>query len=200
MNFISGIILSFISVLVLLIIPFVGMQVANLQVLFGVIIPYAAMLIFLVGVVGRLILWSFSPVPFRIPTTAGQQKSLPWIKPNKLENPSSSAGVFGRMVLEVLLFRSLFKNSTMEYREGPRVTYEWEKWLWLSALLFHYAFAVVLVRHLRFFTEPVPAFVNLIEFLDGFMQTGLGPIPGLGLPGMLLSGVVLLAAAGYRFL
>ena len=131
MNFISGIILSFITVLVLVFIPFVGMQVANLQVLFGVIIPYAAMVLFLVGVVGRLLLWSFSAVPFRIPTTAGQQKSFPWIKPSKIENPSSAAGVFGRMLLEILLFRSLFRNSTMEYREGPRVTYEWEKWLWL---------------------------------------------------------------------
>ena len=200
MNFILGIILSFITVLVLVFVPFVGMQVANLQVLFGVIIPYLAMITFLAGVVGRLLLWSFSPVPFRIPTTAGQQKSFPWIKQNKLENPSTAAGVFGRMVLEVLLFRSLFRNSTMEFREGPRVTYEWEKWLWLSAILFHYSFLVVLIRHLRFFTNPVPGFVNLMEFLDGFMQTGIGPIPGLGLPGMLLSGVILLAAAAYLLL
>jgi nitrate reductase gamma subunit len=200
MNFISGIIVSFITVLVLVVIPFLGIQAANLQVLFGVIIPYLAMFIFIVGMVGRLLLWSFSPVPFRIPTTSGQQKTFPWIKPNKLENPSSAAGVFGRMALEVLLFRSLFKNSTMEYGEGPRVTYEWEKWLWLSAILFHYSFAVVLVRHLRFFADPVPAFVSTIEFLDGFMQTGIGPLPGLGLPGMQISGVILLAAAGYLFL
>lgn len=200
MNFIAGIILSFITVLVLVFIPFVGMQVANLQVLFGVIIPYAAIAIFLVGVVGRLLLWSFSAVPFRIPTTAGQQKSLSWIKPSKIENPSSAAGVFGRMLLEVLLFRSLFRNSTMEFREGPRVTYEWEKWLWLSAILFHYSFAVVLIRHLRFFTQPVPAFVTLLESLDAFMQAGIGPLPGLMLPGMYLSGIVLLAAAGYLFL
>jgi nitrate reductase gamma subunit len=200
MNFLLGIILSFITVLVLVFIPFVGMQVANLQVLFGVIIPYAAMVLFLVGVVGRLLLWSFSAVPFRIPTTAGQQKSFPWIKPNKIENPSSAAGVFGRMLLEILLFRSLFRNSTMEFREGPRVTYEWEKWLWLSAILFHYSFLVVILRHLRFFTQPVPAFVTMLEGLDGFMQTGIGPLPGLGLPGMYLSGIVLLAAAGYLFL
>ncbi|OGP49271.1 MAG: menaquinol oxidoreductase [Deltaproteobacteria bacterium RBG_13_43_22] len=200
MNFISGIILSFITVLVLVFIPFFGMQVANLQFVFGVIIPYAAIVLFLVGVVGRLLLWSFSAVPFRIPTTAGQQKSLPWIKPNKIENPSSAAGVFGRMLLEILLFRSLFRNSTMEFREGPRVTYEWEKWLWLSAILFHYSFAVVLIRHLRFFTQPVPAFVTMLESLDAFMQTGIGPLPGLMLPGMYLSGIILLAAAGYLFL
>jgi nitrate reductase gamma subunit len=200
MNFILGIILSFITVLVLVLIPLVGMQVANLQVLFGVVIPYLAIGTFLVGLVYRVILWSRSPVPFRIPTTAGQQKSLSWIKPNKLENPSTTAGVIGRMLLEILLFRSLFRNTQMSYREGPRVTYEWEKWLWLSALLFHYAFLVVLLRHLRFFIEPVPAFVRLLETLDGFAQTGIGPLPGLGLPGLLISGVILLLAATYLFL
>ncbi len=200
MNFISGIILSFITVLVLVFIPFAGMQVPSLHVLFGVVIPYLAMAFFIVGFVGRLLLWSFSAVPFRSPTTAGQQKSFPWIKHSKIENPSSASGVFFRMVLEVLCFRSLFRNSTLEFREGPRATYEWEKWLWLSAILFHYSFLVVLIRHMRFFTDPVPAFVNIIEALDGFMQTGIGPIPGLGLPGMLLSGVVLLAAAAYLFL
>ena len=200
MNFILGIILSFITVLVLVLIPLVGMQVANLQVLFGVVIPYLAIGTFLVGLAYRVILWSRSPVPFRIPTTAGQQKSLSWIKPNKLENPSTTTGVIGRMLLEILLFRSLFRNTKMSYREGPRVTYEWEKWLWLAAILFHYAFLVVLLRHLRFFTEPVPAFVGLLETLDGFAQTGIGPLPGLGLPGLLISGVILLLAATYLFI
>jgi nitrate reductase gamma subunit len=200
MNFILGIILSFITVLVLVLIPLVGMQVANLQVLFGVVIPYLAIGTFLVGLAYRVILWSRSPVPFRIPTTAGQQKSLSWIKPNKLENPSTTTGVIGRMLLEILLFRSLLRNTKMSYREGPRVTYEWEKWLWLAAILFHYAFLVVLLRHLRFFTEPVPAFVGLLETLDGFAQTGIGPLPGLGLPGLLISGVILLLAATYLFI
>jgi [DsrC]-trisulfide reductase subunit M len=200
MNFISGILLSFITVLVLVFIPFLGMQVANLQVLFGVILPYLAMMIFVGGMVGRFLLWSFSPVPFRIPTTAGQQKSFPWIKASKLENPSTASGVFGRMILEIFLFRSLFRNSTMEFRKGPRVTYEWEKWLWLSAILFHYAFLVVLIRHLRFFTEPVPYFVRVVETLDGFMQVGVAPFPGFNLPGLMLSGVILLAGAAYLFL
>jgi nitrate reductase gamma subunit len=200
MNFILGIIISLTAVLVLVFIPLIGMQLAALDVLFGVIIPYLAITIFLAGVVGRLLLWSFSAVPFRIPTTAGQQKSLPWIKQSRLENPSGPAGVFGRMLLEVFLFRSLFRNSTMEFRPGPRVTYEWEKWLWLSAILFHYSFLVVIIRHLRFFTEPVPAFVTLLEYLDGFMQAGIGPLPGLMLPSLFLSGVILLAAAAYLFL
>ena len=173
---------------------------ANLQVFFGIVIPYSAMIIFLVGMVGRLLLWSLSPVPFRIPTTTGQQKSFPWIKQSKIENPSTAAGVFGRMVLEIFLFRSLFRNSPMEFRQGPRVTYEGEKWLWLAALLFHYSLLVVVIRHLRFFTQPVPAFVGFLESVDGFAQIGIGPFSGLGFPGLLISGIILLIAAAYLFL
>ena len=35
---------------------------------------------------------------------------LPWIKQSKLENPSGTLGVLGRMALEVFFFRSLFRN------------------------------------------------------------------------------------------
>ncbi len=67
------------AVLGLVVVAYVGAQ-ANLQILFGVIVPYLAALIFLEGLVYRLIQWARSPVPFRIPTTAGQNRSLPWIK------------------------------------------------------------------------------------------------------------------------
>ena len=200
MNFILGLIISLIMVHLLVIIPLVGILAADLQVLFGIIIPYAAVAIFLVGLLWRVTDWARSPVPFRIPTTAGQQKTLPWIKDSKLDNPTTTAGVFGRMLLEVLLFRSLFRNTKMEYREGPRLTYEWEKWLWLFALVFHYAFLVVLLRHLRFFAEPVPYFVQVLEALDGFAQTGIAPLTGWGLPGLLLSGVVLPGAVTFLLL
>jgi len=72
------------------------------------------------------------------------------------------------------------------------LSYIWEKWLWLGALAFHYAFLTVLVRHLRFFTEPVPLPIKLLETLDGFLQ--------IGLPLIQLSGVVLLAAVFFLFL
>lgn len=200
MNFILSLIIALVVVNVLVMIPLVGILAANMQFLFGVILPYAAVLIFLIGMIWRVTTWAKAPVPFRIPTTAGQQKTLPWIKDSKLDNPTTTAGVVGRMLLEVLLFRSLFRNTKMEYREGPRVTYEWEKWLWLFALVFHYAFLVVLIRHLRFFTEPVPVFVQILESLDGFVQMGIAPLNGLGLPVMLLSGVVLPAAVTFLLL
>ena len=59
--------------------------------LFSVIIPYAAAITFLAGIVRRVALWASAPVPFRIPTTCGQQKSLPWIKNDELDNPSGLA-------------------------------------------------------------------------------------------------------------
>ena len=62
-----------------------------------------------------------------------------------------------RMVFEVLTFRSLFRNTAVKLdQNGPKVAYSSDKWLWLFALAFHYSFLVILIRHLRFFTNPVP--------------------------------------------
>ncbi|HEY3364177.1 MAG TPA: sulfate reduction electron transfer complex DsrMKJOP subunit DsrM [Symbiobacteriaceae bacterium] len=141
--------------------------------LFGVLIPYVALAVFFCGVVYRVVTWGRSPVPFRIPVTGGQQKSLPWIRHATLDNPSSGWGVIGRMALEVLFFRSLLRNTKMELREGPKLTYHWEKWLWLAGLTFHWSLAIVLLRHLRFFLQPVPGFVRWVTTLDGFFQIGL---------------------------
>ena len=171
-----GIRFSLAAVVALVLASFLGVKAAGLNHFFGVTLPYLAILFFLVGVVVRIVKWGHSPVPFRIPTTAGQQKSLPWIKQNKLDNPATKGQAIGRMLLEVLLFRSLFRNTKFEMQKGPKIYYQWEKWLWLAGLAFHYTFLVILIRHLRFFTEPVPFFVHGIERLDGFLQVGL---PGI---------------------
>jgi nitrate reductase gamma subunit len=185
-------IISLIAVVGLVLIAFIGVNVANLHFIFGIVVPYLAIVIFLIGVISRVMKWGRTPVPFRIPTTCGQQQSFPWIKQSKLDNPSTTSGVVGRMLLEVFLFRSLFSNTKFELREGPKVAYGSTKWLWLGGLAFHWSFFVVLVRHLRLFTEPVPAFLKGVEALDGFLQVGI--------PGVLISGVVLLLAVTYLFL
>ena len=131
MNFVVSIVFSGAVVTLLVLIPWVGVWAFDLRVLFGIVIPYAALLVFFGGLVGKVIGWGRSPVPFRIPTTAGQQWSLPWIKANRVDNPKGNGGVVLRMIFEVLLFRSLFRNTRMEFRNGPRITYEFEKWLWL---------------------------------------------------------------------
>jgi nitrate reductase gamma subunit len=183
---------SLIAVIALFLVAYVGVEALGLQWLFGIIIPCLAIITFIVGFVMRVNDWARSPVPFRIPSTCGQQKSLPWIKHSKIDNPFSTGGVIIRMILEILLFRSLFRNTKCNMNEGARISYVWEKWLWLFSLAFHYSFLVVLVRHLRFFLEPVPVCFQILDKIDGFLQ--------IGLPGVLISGVVLLAAVIFLLL
>ena len=163
--------LAILIVCILIAIPTV--LAGGLGYLFGVIIPYAAILTFLAGFVYRVLVWARSPVPFRITTTCGQQKSLPWLKNSPLENPHTGLGVVGRMALEIFTFRSLFRNTRAELRDGPKLVYGSSKWLWLGALAFHYSFLVIFIRHFKYFAEPVPGFVTMAESLDGFFQVGL---------------------------
>ena len=184
--------LSLLAVIVLLGIVTVGVTVLGWTTLFGWVIPYAAVALFIIGVVYRVLKWSASPVPFRIPTTCGQQKSLPWIKNSYLENPHSTLGVTGRMVLEVLTFRSLLRNNKAELADGNRVVFGNNHLLWIGALAFHYCMLVILLRHFRFFTEPVFYFVTLLQNLDGFLQ--------IGTPRIYLTSLLVVAALGYLLL
>ena len=54
MNFILSLIITLVIVHLLVVIPLVGILAANLQFLFGVILPYAAVLIFLIGMIWRV--------------------------------------------------------------------------------------------------------------------------------------------------
>ena len=149
---------------------YVGGKVTGLNTVFGMLIPYAALAIFIFGVMYRVLKWASSYVPFRIPTTCGQNRSLEWIKPAKYDNPTSTWGVLVRMTLEVLFFRSLFRNTKAEVTGGPKVSYGSSKWLWVGAMAFHWAFLITVLRHFRFFTEPVMPFVLLLGSLDGFLE------------------------------
>ncbi len=184
-----GLRFSLAAVVALILVAFLGEGAAGFNRFFGVTVPYIAMLAFLGGVAYKVLNWARSPVPFRIPTTAGQQKSLSWIKQAKFDNPSTKGQVVGRMLLEVFLFRSLFRNTKFEMHEGPKVFYQWEKWLWLAGLAFHYCFLVIIIRHLRFFTAPVPFFVQGVEGLDGFFQVGL--------PGIYITDAIFMIAVTY---
>jgi nitrate reductase gamma subunit len=94
---------------------------------------YAATAILVAGVAAKIAGYARTPAPLRIPTTPA---------------PRTRAGVAGRMAREVLLFESLFRAN---------------KWIWLFGWLFHVALAVVLVRHLRYFTEPVWTVVAIAQ-------------------------------------
>ncbi|MDX1593499.1 MAG: respiratory nitrate reductase subunit gamma [Gammaproteobacteria bacterium] len=94
---------------------------------------YLATAVLVFGLLYRIADYARTPAPLKIPTTPA---------------PTTRSGVVLRMGQEVLLFRSLFRAN---------------KWIWLFGFAFHVALAVVLVRHLRYFTEPVWAPVALVQ-------------------------------------
>ncbi len=182
---------SLFLLLFLICLAYVGAFVLKFHLLMGVIIPYCALAVFIIGITYRVLIWARSPVPFRIPTTCGQQKSLPWIKTDNLESPYNIFGVIGRMLLEILVFRSLFRNTKSELR-GEKLVCGQNIWLWLAGLTFHWTFLIIVLRHLRFFTEPVLFFVPIIQSFDGLME--------IGLPVLYMTDVFFLIAVGYLFL
>lgn len=152
-------------------------------------VAYASFAVLIIGFVGRVLRWAAVPVPFRIPTTCGQQRSLPQIKSAVFDNPSNGWAVAVRMGLEVLVFRSLFRNTRGKVVDAHLFFLE-SRWLWLAALAFHWGLLVVVLRHLRLFVEPVPYLALLVERVDGIFE--------IGLPHLYLSDVAL--AAGLAFL
>ncbi len=106
-------------------------------------ILYAALAIFFIGFVARMLGWLKIPVPLKIPLTPA---------------PTSMSGVIGRMATEVFVFRSLFKS---------------DKALWVGGYLFHVSFALIILRHLRYFIEPLPWFVVNVQTLGVYAGFGL---------------------------
>ncbi len=92
-----------------------------------------AFAVLVVGVALKVRQYWKTPAPLKIATTPA---------------PTTTSGVVLRMLREVALFESLFKSN---------------KWIWLFGYLFHGALALVLLRHLRYFTEPVWDWVVLIQ-------------------------------------
>jgi len=187
-----GVMFSLLAVVVLIIIASAGAGLLGWHSLFGVILPYLAMATFLVGVVYRVVKWARSAVPFRIPTTCGQQKSHAWIKNSPIECPHTVWGVLSRMAMEVLFFRSLFRNTRAKVTDGPRILYAPDKWLWAMGLAFHWSFLIIFIRHFKYFAEPVPSWVMIIQELDGFFQ--------IGLPIILATDIVVVVSLTFLFL
>ena len=184
----------FISLSVILILTLLALGVATSAgpaYLLTVVIPYAAFAVFLVGFVVRIVKWAAVPVPFRITTTCGQQKSLPWLKADPLDNPSGLWSVIGRMALEIFLFRSLFRNTEVDILQ-KRPVYASAKWLWFFGLLFHWSLLIIVLRHLRFFIEPIAPWITFLSNLDGFFE--------IGVPTLYLSDAAILAGLTFLFL
>ena len=97
------------------------------------VLLYAATAVLVAGVGYRVWLYARTPAPLKIPTTPA---------------PVTRGGVALRMLREVTLFESLFRSNL---------------WTWAFGWLFHAWLALVLLRHLRYFVEPVPAWLAFVQ-------------------------------------
>jgi nitrate reductase gamma subunit len=93
------------------------------------------------------------------------------------------------MALEILFFRSLFRNTKASLAPEQRLIQQSDRLLWLGALVFHWSFLVIFLRHLRFFLQPVPAFVQGLERMDELFQVAV--------PTLFLTDVAIVAALLY---
>ncbi len=101
--------------------------------LFFIALFYLAATVLVLGLIWKIADYARTPAPLLIPTTPA---------------PTTRGGVALRMLREVALFESLFKSNL---------------WLWACGWLFHIGLALELIRHLRYFTQPVWTWVVLLQ-------------------------------------
>jgi nitrate reductase gamma subunit len=109
---------------------------------------YAATLVLVVGTGAKIRSYARTPAPLKIPTTPA---------------PMTSSGVGLRMAREVVFFESLFRSS---------------KWTWIFGWTFHAALLLVLLRHARYFQQPVWGVIEVIQPFGTY--AGFALIGGLG--------------------
>ena len=115
-------------------------------------VVYAALLygsaaVLVVGVALKIRAYLGTPAPLKIPTTPA---------------PTTTGGVALRLAREVVFFESLFRSS---------------KWTWLAGWTFHAALLLVLLRHLRYFQQPVWQPVVLVQAVGAY--AGIAMVLGL---------------------
>jgi nitrate reductase gamma subunit len=115
--------------------------------MFITLLFYFAFLAFALGLAYKIYGYANTPAPLLIPTTPA---------------PTTLGGVILRMVREVTLFESLFKANL---------------WTWAASIVFHASLALVLIRHLRYFTEPVWSWVAMAQPFG--LYAGLSMVAGL---------------------
>jgi nitrate reductase gamma subunit len=112
------------------------------------ILFYLATLILVGGLAYKIYDFARTPAPLKIPTTPA---------------PTTAPGVVFRMAREVMFFESLFKSNL---------------WIWAFGYMFHVGLALVLVRHLRYFVDPVGP---ILAFIQPFgVYAGFAMVAGLG--------------------
>jgi nitrate reductase gamma subunit len=142
-----------------------------------------AVLAFLLPLGWKLVRWMRAPIPFHVPLTTGQQRSLSTLPRRRFDSPHSPCETFGRAVLDLLCFRPLARATPSATHLSPELAHGLGRWLWLGAMAFHLSLAVVLLGHVRLFAEPVPKVLIWIERLDRATSAAL---PAVHLTSLLL--------------
>ena len=108
---------------------------------------YAATAMLVVGAGLKIAGYARTPAPLKIATTPA---------------PTTPAGVGLRLAREVVFFESLFRSS---------------RWTWLFGWTFHAALFAVLLRHLRYFQQPVWTPVAMVQAVGTY--AGFAMVAGL---------------------
>ena len=111
------------------------------------VLLYVSAGVLVVGVALKIRGYVRTPAPLKIPTTPA---------------PTTRRGVALRMAREVVFFESLFRSS---------------KWTWIFGWTFHAALLVVLLRHVRYFQQPVWEPVVLVQSVGAY--AGIAMVLGL---------------------
>ena len=114
---------------------------------FYALLFYVATGVFVLGLAFKIRQYARTPSPLKIAVTPA---------------PITASGVGWRLAREVVFFESLFRSS---------------KWTWIFGWTFHAALLLVVLRHLRYFQEPVWAPVVMIQALG--MYAGFALVAGL---------------------
>jgi nitrate reductase gamma subunit len=94
---------------------------------------WVATIVIVSGIAFKVYIYWKTPAPLKIPTTPA---------------PLTQRGVFVRMFKEVVFFYSLFSAN---------------KLLWVLGILFHYALALIILRHFRYFQESVWFVIEVVQ-------------------------------------
>jgi len=97
------------------------------------VLLYLSAAVLVIGVALKIRGYTRTPAPLKIPTTPA---------------PTSTGGVALRLAREVVFFESLFKAS---------------KWTWIFGWMFHAALLLVLLRHARYFQQPVWDVIAVVQ-------------------------------------
>lgn len=114
---------------------------------FFALLFYVATAVLVGGLAFKIRQYARVPAPLKIPTTPA---------------PTTRSGVAFRLAREVVLFESLFKAN---------------KWIWVFGWLFHFGLLLVLIRHLRYFINPVPELLAMIQPIG--IYAGFAMVAGL---------------------